>query len=117
MLAGSAAWAKAPPAWVQSNNQRRFAKAEPRGDGPMEPATRLRSLGKTIELRVGEKQSFRSVHMAGVVDPKVARIVVDEGVLTIRGLEPGDTTLQLFGSGVPTPDSVAKPREVRVSVK
>lgn len=119
VLAGGAAWAKAPPAWVQNHNQRNASKVQPPEDESMKPSSRLRDLEKSITLSVGEKQSFRNVYMAGVVDPKVARIMVDDGVLTIRGLKTGVTTLNVYpaSSGAPSAEALSKPKEIRVTVK
>jgi hypothetical protein len=95
-----------------------------KGDGEIHSAQEIpeasvvqSKIPSRIELRVGERQSFRGVNAAGSSQPDTARVRVSGGVLTVLGLAEGSSELVLFPSGKPNPKQPLTPTKVRVTVR
>jgi len=84
----------------------------------MRPASRIEAkVPGSIDLLVGQRRRFGGVSAASVVDPEIARVSVDGGLLTVRGVQAGNTKMLLFLAVRPGPSASASPVPVAVIVR
>lgn len=109
------AFAIPPPSGGRFTFKDTTPKSQPMG---LEPARKIEKLPSSIEVRVGQKRSFSGVYMAGVMDPRVVKIHVDNNVLTVLGLKPGKTqvTIHKPTKGPPTADQISKAPQIWLTV-
>jgi hypothetical protein len=80
------------------------------------------NLPDNLTLNIGEKRSFRAgVKGAMATDTRLVQVRVDDkGIVTMRGLRPGETVVSVFGKAGQAPkvsDFKQQPKTVKVKVR
>jgi hypothetical protein len=75
------------------------------------------SVPSSIELKVGQKRSFKGVNIAGTAQPDIVKVQADNNVLTLVGVKEGNTKVSVIGSGKPGKGSGSGSRQISVNVR
>ncbi len=86
------------------------------GAQPLPPAENVEGLPGMLDMKVGEKRSFRVSGSAVCGDPDLARVTVSSKVMTVLALKEGKTKIFIFpgtnGKGPPSPDALKSNRDI-----
>lgn len=89
------------------------------GAQPLKQAGKVEELPGSLEMRVGEKRSFKVGGSAVCGDPAMARISVSGKVMTVQALKEGSTKIFLMSganSGKPNAEGLKKSRDINFRV-
>lgn len=90
------------------------------GAQPLKPAANVEALPGALEMKVGEKRSFRVNGSVVCGDPDLARVTVSGKVMTVYAMKEGLTKIFVFpganSKSAPSADALKSSRDINFRV-